>query len=157
MIWDKNVEAMPRRDMEALQLARLQSAVHDAYENSTLYREKFDAAGLKPGDIRKLKDMRLIPFTVKDDLRRTYPFGMFRRPMKSVVRLHASSGTTGRPTVVGYTRGDLDMWADCMARLVCMAGVTDDDVAQVAFGYGMFTGALGLHYGTTPWRRWAAP
>jgi phenylacetate-CoA ligase len=147
MIWDGKIETMSREKMRNLQSSRLKKAVRDAYENSELYRSKFDAISLKPKDIRSIADMKLIPFTVKDDLRRTYPFGMFQTPMKKVVRLHASSGTTGKPTVVGYTRRDLDMWADCMARLICMAGVTQDDVAQVSFGYGMFTGALGLHYG----------
>jgi phenylacetate-CoA ligase len=147
VVWDSRIETMPKEDMKALQLRRLRKAVRDAYGNSGLYRAKFDAAGLRPEHIRTMGDIRLIPFTVKDDLRHTYPFGMFQAPMKNVVRLHASSGTTGKPTVVGYTRKDLDMWAECMARLICMAGVTEDDVAQVSFGYGMFTGALGLHYG----------
>ncbi len=147
MIWDRKVETLQREEMRDLQFRRLKKAVQHAWENSTLYREKFEALGLKPKHIQSLEDLRLIPFTVKDDLRNTYPFGMFQAPMKKVVRLHASSGTTGKPTVVGYTKKDLGMWADNMARLICMAGVTEDDVAQVAFGYGMFTGALGLHYG----------
>jgi phenylacetate-CoA ligase len=147
VIWDEKVELMPRGEMRALQFSRLKRAVNRAYSDSELYRAKFDAVGLKPRHIRSMDDLRLIPFTVKDDLRRTYPFGMFQAPMKKVVRLHASTGTTGKPTVVGYTKKDLDMWADSMARLICMAGVTEDDVAQIAFGYGMFTGALGLHYG----------
>lgn len=147
MMWDRKLETMPRDEMRALQFRRLKKAVDNAWEGSELYRDKFTAIGLKPRHIKSLGDLRLIPFTVKDDLRSTYPFGMFQAPMKKVVRLHASSGTTGKPTVVGYTKNDLNMWAESMARLICMAGVTEDDVAQVAFGYGMFTGALGLHYG----------
>ena len=147
MIWDSNLELMTRQQMRELQLKRLKKAVNNAYENSELYRQKFDTVGLKPRHIKSLDDLKLIPFTVKDDLRRTYPFGMFQTPMKKIVRLHASSGTTGKPTVVGYTKKDLDMWAQGMARLICMAGVTEDDIAQIAFGYGMFTGAFGLHYG----------
>jgi phenylacetate-CoA ligase len=147
MLWDVKTETMSRNQMRDIQSRRLRKAVRNAYENSELYRSKFNAAGLKPDHIRSIADIKLIPFTVKDDLRSTYPFGMFQTPMKNVVRLHASSGTTGKPTVVGYTRKDLDMWSECMARLICMAGVTQDDIAQVSFGYGMFTGALGLHYG----------
>jgi phenylacetate-CoA ligase len=147
MVWDSKIELMQRSDMKELQFRRLKKAVNNAYENSELYKGKFDAIGLKPRHIKSVHDLRLIPFTVKDDLRRTYPFGMFQMPMNKIVRLHASSGTTGKPTVVGYTKRDLNMWAENMARLICMAGVTAEDVAQIAFGYGMFTGALGLHYG----------
>ncbi len=149
MIWDGKTETMARPQLRELQLRRLKRAVNAAYERSELYRRKFDEAGLKPRHIRTLEDVRLIPFTTKEDLRRGYPFGMFQVPMAQVVRLHASSGTTGQPTVVGYTRRDLNTWSDCVARLVCMAGVTHEDIAQIAFGYGMFTGAFGLHDGLT--------
>ena len=147
MIWNERLETMSRADMRSLQLRRLKKAVAKAYETSAIYREKFDAIGLKPAHIKTLADMRHIPFTVKDDLRNAYPFAMFQTPMNKVVRIHASSGTTGKPTVVGYTKKDLDMWSEGMARLICMSGVTEEDIAQIAFGYGMFTGAFGLHYG----------
>ncbi len=149
MIWDGKTETMARPQLRELQLRRLKRAVNAAYEHSELYRRKFDEVGLKPRHIRTLEDARLIPFTTKEDLRRGYPFGMFQVPMAQVVRLHASSGTTGQPTVVGYTRRDLQTWSDCVARLACMAGVTHEDIAQIAFGYGMFTGAFGLHDGLT--------
>ncbi len=149
MIWDSKTETMDRPQLRELQLSRLKRAVNAAYKHSELYRRKFDEAGLKPRHIRTLEDVRLIPFTTKEDLRRSYPFGMFQVPMDQVVRLHASSGTTGQPTVVGYTRRDLQIWSDCVARLACMAGVTQEDIAQIAFGYGMFTGAFGLHDGLT--------
>ncbi len=149
MIWDGKTETMARPQLREFQLRRLKRAVNAAYERSELYRRKFDEAGLKPRHICTLEDVRLIPFTTKEDLRRGYPFGMFQVPMAQVVRLHASSGTTGQPTVVGYTRRDLNTWSDCVARMVCMAGVTHEDIAQIAFGYGMFTGAFGLHDGLT--------
>ncbi len=137
---------MSRAEMRELQLARIKASVELTYERIKPVREKFDAIGLKPSHIKSLKDVRNIPFTTKTDMREAYPYGLFAVPMKDVVRLHASSGTTGRPTVVGYTQGDLDMWASVMARLVVMAGANADDVAQISFGYGLFTGALGLHY-----------
>ena len=146
MYWDKDLETTNRQDIKKIQLAKLQNTVKNVYENVDMYRERFDALGLKPEDIKTLEDLSKIPFTVKDDLRENYPFGLFAVPQKEVVRVHASSGTTGKPTVVGYTRNDLDMWSEIMARLVMATGVSDDDVAQVAFGYGLFTGAFGLHY-----------
>lgn len=149
MMFDNKIETMPRAQMRDLQLRRLKRAVHSAYENSSHYRRKFDEIGLKPRHIRTLKDLRLIPFTNKEDLRQGYPFGLFQTPMAQVVRLHASSGTTGQPTVVGYTKQDLKIWGQCVARLAAMAGVTEADIAQIAFGYGMFTGAFGLHDGLT--------
>ena len=111
------------------------------------FRARYDAAGVTPERIKSLEDIGSIPFTLKSDLRDNYPFGLFATPMKEVVRLHASSGTTGKPTVVGYNRQDMDVWSDLIARLAMAVGVTDEDVAQVAFGYGLFTGAFGLHQG----------
>lgn len=146
-MWNPEIETMDRQAMEALQLKRLQQTVHQVYDKVPMYKKKLDEAGVKPQDIKKLSDISLLPFTVKDDLREHYPYGLFAVPMKDVVRIHASSGTTGRPTVVGYTREDLDMWSEAMARLIMMAGGTADDIVQVSFGYGLFTGALGLHCG----------
>jgi len=146
MFFDKNNETMPRGELEALQLERLKRTAAVCYEKSPLYKKKFDDAGLRPEMIKSLSDLKNIPFTVKEDFRDNYPFGMFTVPMREILRLHASSGTTGKPTVVGYTRGDLDMWSDCVARLIVAVGASADDIAQVAFGYGLFTGALGLHY-----------
>jgi len=146
MFFDKNNETMPRGELEALQLERLKRTAETCYDKSPLYKKKFDEAGLKPEMIKSLSDLKNIPFTVKEDFRDNYPFGMFTVPMREILRLHASSGTTGKPTVVGYTRGDLDMWSDCVARLIVAVGASADDIAQVAFGYGLFTGALGLHY-----------
>lgn len=147
MIWNKEVECAKRSDMEALQLSKLKNTVSLVYNNVPFYRDRLDEIGLRPEHIQDLTDIRRIPFTTKEDLRQNYPYGLFAAPQKAIVRIHASSGTTGKPTVVGYTREDLDMWSECMARLACMAGVTDEDVAQISFGYGLFTGALGLHYG----------
>ena len=147
MIWNEKMECAAREDIEAIQLARLQSTVARCYNNVAHYKKKLDAAGVSPGDIKTLDDIRKMPFTVKDDLRDNYPYQLFAVPMKEIVRVHASSGTTGKPTVVGYTKADLDMWAEVVARLACAAGATPDDVAQIAFGYTLFTGAFGLHYG----------
>lgn len=145
--FQKEIECMPRKQMQELQLERLKATVSNVYENVPMYRKRFDEIGLKPSDIQTLKDLEKIPFTVKDDLRDNYPFDMFAVPMKKIVRVHASSGTTGKPTVVGYTKKDLDVWSDLIARLIYQVGGSEDDVAQVAFGYGLFTGAFGLHYG----------
>lgn len=134
-------------NLRALQLERLQWTVRHAYENVALYRHKFDEAGVHPDDIRSLDDIRLLPFTTKADLRETYPFGMFAVPMADVRRIHASSGTTGRPTVVGYTGGDLDRWADLVARSLSAAGIRPGDRVHNAYGYGLFTGGLGAHAG----------
>jgi phenylacetate-CoA ligase len=138
---------IPLERLRALQLERLQWTVHHAYENVALYRRKFDAAGVHPDDVRHLDDIRLLPFTTKADLRETYPFGMFAVPMPDVRRIHASSGTTGRPTVVGYTAGDLDRWADLVARSLSAAGIRSGDRVHNAYGYGLFTGGLGAHAG----------
>jgi phenylacetate-CoA ligase len=147
MIWDKEHECMPRSALESLQLERLKAAVSRAYDHAGFYRGKMDESGVKPSDIRSLSDIRKLPFTIKDDMRACYPYGLFAVPMKDVVRVHSSSGTTGKPTVVGYTRNDLNTWAELCARFITAAGVTSDDIAQVAFGYGLFTGGFGLHYG----------
>uniref|UniRef100_A9A8D4 Phenylacetate--CoA ligase n=1 Tax=Methanococcus maripaludis (strain C6 / ATCC BAA-1332) TaxID=444158 RepID=A9A8D4_METM6 len=146
MIWSKE-ETLDRKEIKKIQLEKLKESVKRAYENVSLYKEKFDSVGLKPEDINTLDDLKKIPFTVKDDFRANYPFGMFAVPKKEVVRIHASSGTTGKPTVVGYTKKDLETWAELISRVVTAAGVTDEDTAQVAFGYGLFTGGFGLHYG----------
>lgn len=147
MIWNKEIEMAHRKTIEGIQLQKLKRTVENCYENVAHYRKKFDEIGLKPSHIKTLKDIKNIPFTVKDDLRENYPFNFFAVPMKKVVRVHASSGTTGKPTVVGYTKNDIDMWSEVIARMVCEAGVEEGDIAQIAFGYGLFTGAFGLHYG----------
>ncbi len=146
-IYDPAVECASREEIRSIQLARLQKTVAYVYDKVQWYREKMDASGAKPSDIRSLEDVRLLPFTDKLVMRDTYPFGLFALPLDQVIRLHASSGTTGKPIVVGYTRRDLDIWSDCIARIAQMAGVEAGDRAQMAFGYGMFTGGFGLHYG----------
>ena len=147
-IWDQQHECMPRQELEQLQLERLQATLNRVYKNVPCYRKKFNAAGIIPEDIQSLADLSRLPFTEKEDLRLNYPYGMFAVPLREVVRIHSSSGTTGKPTVVGYTRHDLDTWSNLVARFMTAAGVTHDDVVQIAFGYGLFTGAFGLHYGT---------
>jgi phenylacetate-CoA ligase len=134
-------------ELRTLQLARLKEAVHHSYERVPHYRQKFDAAGVHPGDLEDFSDLARFPFTSKDDLRQNYPFGMFAVPMDEIVRIHASSGTTGKPTVVGYTRGDIDTWSRLMARSIRAAGGRARDKIHVAYGYGLFTGGLGAHYG----------
>lgn len=146
-MYDSKIEQMSRDEMTALQTERLVKAVAYAYERVPLYKERFDEIGLKPADIKELSDITKLPFTVKTDLRDNYPYGLLAVPMSEIVRVHASSGTSGKPTVVAYTKDDLDMWSDCMARLIVAAGGNSDDVAQISFGYGLFTGALGLHQG----------
>lgn len=147
MIFDVDKETLPREDLEALQLRRLKYLVERTYANVPFYRNKLDEAGVKPADIRKLSDARLLPFTEKQDLRNNYPFGLFAVPKENVVRIHASSGTTGRATVVGYTARDVDNWAQLMARSFMAAGATSQDIVHNAYGYGLFTGGLGAHYG----------
>lgn len=144
-IWNPSFECMPREEMRALQLERLRATLERAYERVSLYRRRFQDAGIRLSDIRSPEDVRRIPFLNKQDMREHFPYGLFASPMKDVVRLHASSGTTGRPTAVGYTRADLETWTEAMARLVVAAGVTSEDIAHIAFGYGLFTGAFGLH------------
>lgn len=146
-MYDSKIEQMSRDEMTALQTERLVKAVAYAYERVPLYKERFDEIGLKPDDIKGLDDITKIPFTVKTDLRDNYPYGLLAVPMTDIIRVHASSGTSGKPTVVAYTKGDLDMWSDCMARLIVAAGGNKDDIVQISFGYGLFTGALGLHQG----------
>ena len=147
MIWNKKIETMSRDEMTALQGERLVRLVAYMYERVPFYRKKMDAAGVLPGDIRELADIVKLPFTTKDDLRDNYPFGLFAVPQREIVRIHASSGTTGKATVVGYTAHDLDTWAECVARCFSMAGITADDIIQIAYGYGLFTGGLGAHAG----------
>jgi phenylacetate-CoA ligase len=141
------IETAAPAALRALQLERLQWSLQHAYHNVPHYRKKFDAAGVKPGDCRSLEDLARFPFTTKADLRDTYPFGMFAVPMDRIVRIHASSGTTGKPTVVGYTAKDIDTWAQLMARSIRAAGARPGDKVHVAYGYGLFTGGLGAHYG----------
>ena len=147
MIWNEKAECMSENDKKALQLERLQMAVKKAYESVPYYKKRFDELGVKPEDIKTLKDIEKLPFTTKDNLRDAYPFGMFAVPRKEIVEVHTSSGTTGKPTVSGYTRGDLEIWGEVMARGLCMFGVTDDDIIQNTHGYGLFTGGFGVHYG----------
>lgn len=146
MIWSKE-ETLSREEIEAIQLERLQATVKQVWDKVPPYRKKMEEAGVKPEDIKSLKDLSKLPFVTKQDLRDNYPFGLFAVPKDDIVRIHASSGTTGKPTVVGYTERDLKMWTECVSRIACMGGATSKDVAQICFGYGMFTGALGLHYG----------
>lgn len=148
MIWNEKIECADRQEMNALQLKRLQETVQRIYHAVPSYRKKMQEAGLTPHDIQHLNDLRKLPFTTKADLRDNYPFGLFTVPMSEIVRLHASSGTTGKPTVVGYTRKDIQMWSEVVTRSLCMAGVHRNDIVQIAYGYGLFTGGLGLHYGT---------
>lgn len=148
MIWNEKIECASRSEMEAIQSERLIQTVKRIYHNNEDYRKKMQEKGLVPGDIKSVHDLSKLPFTTKSDLRDGYPFGMFTVPMSEIVRVHASSGTTGKPTVVGYTRNDLQMWAEVVTRSLSMAGVHKNDIVQVAYGYGLFTGGLGLHYGT---------
>ncbi|MEO8345243.1 MAG: phenylacetate--CoA ligase PaaK [Betaproteobacteria bacterium] len=141
------IERASREELRALQLTRLQWSLKHAYDNVAHYRKAFDAKGVKPGDLKAIEDLRHFPFTVKTDLRDNYPFGMFAVPREQVSRIHASSGTTGKPTVVGYTRKDIDTWATVMARSIRAAGGRAGDILHVAYGYGLFTGGLGAHYG----------
>ncbi|MCZ7657046.1 MAG: phenylacetate--CoA ligase [Xanthobacteraceae bacterium] len=146
-MFEPEVETTPRDALSALQLARLRRTLGQAYANVPHYRRKFEAAGVSPDDLHSLADIRRFPFTMKTDLRDNYPFGLFAVPREQVVRLHASSGTTGKPTVVGYTRGDLDRWADLMARSLACIGAMPGDIVHNAYGYGLFTGGLGAHAG----------
>ncbi len=147
MFYQKEIETMKRADIEALQLLKLKKMVDYCYNNVPFYHERLGAAGVTGDKIKTLSDIQYIPLTTKDDVRDHYPFGLLAQPMKKIVRIHASSGTTGKPTVGVYTKEDLDVWADIVARVAVAGGVTEDDVMQISFGYGLFTGALGLHYG----------
>lgn len=146
MIWSKE-ETLSRAEIEEIQLARLKSTVQQNWDKVPAYRKKMEEVGIRPEHITSLKDLSRLPFVTKQDLRDNYPFGLFAVPKEELVRVHASSGTTGKPTVVGYTKRDLKMWSECVSRIACMGGATEKDMAQICFGYGMFTGALGLHYG----------
>ena len=147
MIWNKKIECMSRDEMTALQSERLVKLVNYVYKNVDFYRKKMNDLGLLPGDIKSIEDIEKLPFTTKDDLREHYPFGLFATPQSEIVRVHASSGTTGKATVVGYTKNDLDVWSECVARCFTMAGITKEDIIQIAYGYGLFTGGLGAHSG----------
>lgn len=147
MYFKKDIETMNRKDLESLQLERLKHIVRYCYDNVKFYHDRLDSIKFDPDKIRTLKDIEYIPYTTKEDIRDNYPYGLFAVDKKKIVRIHASSGTTGKPTVVGYTRNDLNMWSDIVARVVTASGVTDEDTVQISFGYGLFTGALGLHYG----------
>ena len=147
MIYNIEYETMPREALAAIQLQRLRSTLERVYAMVPFYRKRFDQAGIKPADVKSLDDLQRIPFTTKQDLRDNYPFGLFTVPMDNVVRIHASSGTTGKPTVVGYTARDIDTWAEMMARSLAAAGAWRGDIIHNAYGYGLFTGGLGVHYG----------
>ena len=144
---DGEIEKISREELKKLQGKRLCAQVKKSYERVECFRKRMDEAGLKPEDIHGIEDLHLLPFSYKKDLRDYYPFGLFAEPMENVVRTHASSGTTGKRIVVGYTKNDLDMWADCVARVMSACGVTKDDIVQISFGYGLFTGGLGAHGG----------
>jgi len=147
LYWQEEYETITRDKLEELQLQRLQQTLQRVYDKIPFYHQSFDEAGIRPGDVKSLADLQKVPFTVKQDLRDHYPFGLFTVPMDEVVRLHASSGTTGKPTVVGYTKKDIGTWSDLMARAIVMAGGSNKDVLQNAYGYGLFTGGIGVHYG----------
>lgn len=146
-MFNPQAEAMPVKELRKLQGERLQDLVRRAYAHVPFYRAKLDAHGVKPDDVRGIEDIAKLPFTMKKEFREQYPFGMFAVPHREIVRIHASSGTTGKPTVVGYTRNDIDNWAECAARSLACGGATADDTVQIAYGYGLFTGGLGMHYG----------
>jgi phenylacetate-CoA ligase len=147
MIWNREAECMPVKERERLQLERLKGVVERAYARVPYYRTHFDEMKVRPGDIKTLEDIHKLPFTTKTDLREGYPFGMFAAPLDEIVEIHTSSGTTGKPTVSGYTKRDIEIWSEVMARCLSMAGTTKDDVVQNGYGYGLFTGGLGVHYG----------
>ncbi len=147
MIYNVAAETMKNSEMKALQTERLIRVVDYCYNNVKFYKDKFDAIGLKPSDIRSLDDITKIPYTEKSDLRANYPFGLLAKPIEEMVRIHASTGTSGKPTIVAYTANDLEMWTECVARMVTAAGGRKNDIVSIAFGYGLFTGAFGLHQG----------
>jgi phenylacetate-CoA ligase len=145
--WDKKTETMPRNALEELQFLRLKNTLIDVYENTQFYKKRFDECSVNPYKFSSLDELEKIPFTTKEDLRLNYPYGLFAKPLKQITRIHSSSGTTGNPTVVGYTTADIEMWGNIIARQLFAAGVREDDVIQNSYGYGLFTGGLGLHYG----------
>ncbi len=147
MIWNEEFETLPREALEALQVKRLKALVERVYATVPFYRRQMDGAGVRPDQIQGLDDLKRLPFTTKENLRENYPFGLFTVPLERVIRIHASSGTTGKPTVVGYTRRDIETWAELMARTLACGGARQGDVVHNAYGYGLFTGGLGAHYG----------
>ena len=147
MFFNEEFETLSRPDLKALQLKRLQAVLERVYVNVPFYKASFDAAGVKPSVVNSLEDLQKLPFTTKQDMRDSYPYGLFAVPMDEIVRIHASSGTTGKPTVVGYTQQDISTWSDLMARSYVAAGAHKGDVIHNAYGYGLFTGGLGAHYG----------
>ena len=147
MYYQPDIETMPREELQRLQLARMQETLKRCYENIPFYKEAFDKAGVKPEDLQSLEDLARFPFTVKQDMRDAYPDGLFAVPRSKVARIHASSGTTGQATIVGYTENDLKNWGECFARGISMVGGQPGDTFQVAYGYGLFTGGLGAHTG----------
>ena len=147
MFFQKDIETMPRKSIEKIQLERLKWLVAFFNRKVKFYHDRLERAGVTADKIKSLEDIQYIPYTTKEDIRDNYPFGLFGQPVNKIIRIHASSGTTGKPTVVGYTKNDIENWSDCMARLCMAAGASEDDIIQIAFGYGLFTGALGLHYG----------
>ncbi len=149
MFWNKEMETLTDSKKRTLQSEQLKNLVRRTYDNIPLYRERFNELGLKPEEISSIDDIRKLPFTTKDDLRKNYPFGMFAVPMKNVVETHTSSGTTGKPVIGGYTKNDIDLWSEVMARCLRLSGTTKEDVVQNAYGYGLFTGGLGIHYGAS--------
>lgn len=157
MFWDKDIETAPRSELESLQSYRLSVTVRHVYENVPFYKELFDKKGLKPEDIKSIKDLKKLPFTVKQDLRDQYPYGLFAVNLDKVVRIHASSGTTGKQTVVGYTDRDIEIWAEIAARALTAAGGAAKDFVHVSYGYGLFTGGMGMHYGAERMKATAIP
>lgn len=145
--FNKKSECLPRKEIEKIQFERLKFILEKVYTKVPLYKQKFDEVGIKPKDIKKLSDLSKLPFTTKDDLRKVFPYGLFAEPLKKVVRVHSSSGTTGIPTVVGYTKNDIKTWSELTARVLTAGGLTNNDIVQIAFGYSLFTGAFGMHYG----------
>lgn len=147
MIWNESKECIDRESLEHVQGERLKKLVKRIYQNVPVYRKKMQELDLTPFDIDTIEDIKKLPFTTKEDIRDTYPYGIFAKPMSEILRVHASSGTTGKATVVGYTPRDIEIWAECVSRVLAMAGVGKDDIMQISYGYGLFTGGLGLHYG----------
>jgi len=147
MIWNKEIECMSPQEMRAIQSERIKELVNRVYNNVAFYRKRMDEMGVKPSDIHTIDDIVKLPFTYKQDLRDNYPFDLFAVPLKDIVRVHASSGTTGKPTTVGYTKNDIENWREVLARCLTMAGISSDDIMQISYGYGLFTGGLGVHYG----------
>lgn len=147
MIYSREYETMPREDLEQLQIERLQSTLYRVYRNVALYKQKFDENNINVENIRSLEDIRKLPFTTKDDLRKSYPYDMFAVPLRDIVRVHSSKGRTGKPIAIGYTKNDINHWSELVARLLCAVGITEDDFVQIALDYNMFTGGFGIHYG----------